>query len=459
MFRKLLFITLLFVFTTSHSDQNRTALVIGNSDYTDAPLKNPTNDARDLAKTLRQLGFDVIEMINSNQQQMEQAIGAFGRKLEQKQGVGLLYYAGHGIQSKGENYLIPVGSVINRETELRYKAVNAGRILDEMSYANNGLNIAILDACRNNPLTRSFRNSARGLARISNAPKGLFLAYSTDPGNVAMDGDGRNSPFTTELLKAMQQKGLPIEQVFKQVRRNVEKQSGGKQTPFTTSSLSGDFYFVAPDGDNEVNKKQATINELPGTVSGSLSLSIIEKEDQFWSQMSVCGTESCYEAYMQIYPQGKYVAAAEALIESMKVTVNSSTGDIKNTGVNKTIRLLDENQPLQISINETVNLNQFGKARFAKNGVFDRFSWRCEVIAKSKDLRQIPRETFFEIDEPTFDMEYGNASYSTFYSKFKANGLIDKINCSIDGYTGGPAEKLAREQVLEVLGPSFSRVN
>jgi formylglycine-generating enzyme required for sulfatase activity len=248
MSRRLLFVILLLGFTTSAAAQNRTALVIGNSDYADAPLKNPANDARDMAKTLRQLGFEVIERINANQEQMDKAIDAFGRTLEKKQGVGLLFFAGHGIQSKGENYLLPVDASIDREPELRYKAINASRILDEMGYANNGLNIAILDACRNNPLTRSFRNSSRGLARISNAPKGLFLAYSTDPGNVAMDGDGRNSPFTSELLKTMTRPGLPIEQVFKQVRRNVERTSRGKQTPFTTSSLSGDFYFVEADG-------------------------------------------------------------------------------------------------------------------------------------------------------------------------------------------------------------------
>ena len=246
MLKNLLFITLLFTLVSAEAAQNRTALVIGNSDYADAPLKNPANDARDMASTLKQLGFDVIERINANQQQMEEAIDAFGRKLELKKGVGLLYYAGHGIQSAGENYLIPVSASIDRETDLRYKAVNAGKILDEMGYANNGLNIAILDACRNNPLTRSFRSSARGLTRVNNAPKGLFLAYSTDPGNVAMDGDGRNSPFTAELIRAIKQQGLPIEQVFKQVRRNVETKSRGKQTPFTTSSLSGDFYFVEP---------------------------------------------------------------------------------------------------------------------------------------------------------------------------------------------------------------------
>jgi hypothetical protein len=373
MIEKLVLIVSFFMLSTPLAAENRTALVIGNSNYDAAPLKNPANDAHDIAKALRALGFEVIEKINVDQQQMEEAIVTFGRTLEKKQGVGLLYYAGHGIQSKGQNYLLPVGAVVNRETELRYKAVNASRILDEMGYANNGLNIAILDACRNNPLTRSFRNSARGLARIDNAPKGLFLAYSTDPGNVALDGDGRNSPFTAELLKAIHTKGLPIEQVFKQVRRNVETQSRGKQTPFTTSSLSGDFYFVAPD--NVPNDSQANSNVF---YESSNDLRSIENEDQFWNQMSACGTKSCYEAYKHTYPQGRYVVAANALLESLRGKAAPLIANITATNPGESSKQVEKDQGFRVLINETIQLNRFGKVQFPEGGV-GNWRWGCIV--------------------------------------------------------------------------------
>ena len=150
--------------------------------------------------------------------------------------------------------------------------------------------------------------------------------------------------------------------------------------------------------------------------------------------------------------------AAETLVEPMNVAINSSTDNNKTTGVNKRIKQLDENQTVKILLNEPVNLSRIGKAKFAKNGNFDRYNWRCDVKAKSKDLNQIPRGTIFEIEEPTYDVDNGGTIY-VFYSKFKANGVIDEIVCSIDGDAYGPTERLTRDQILEVLGPRFSRTN
>jgi len=224
--------------------QRRIALVIGNSMYKVSPLKNPANDAAIMAKTLRGFGFAVDERINLGMKEMEQAIEAFGHKIKQG-GVGLFYYAGHGMQVNGENYLLPVDANIEGEAEVRYKAVNAGLVLAKMDMANNGMNIVILDACRNNPFARSFRSSNTGLATMD-APSGTIIAYATSPGKVASDGSGANGLYTSLLVRSMQKPGTKIEDVFKQVRTSVRQETGGEQIPWESSSLEGDFYFKLP---------------------------------------------------------------------------------------------------------------------------------------------------------------------------------------------------------------------
>ncbi len=227
------------------SSNARVALVIGNSQYGTAPLRNPVNDARAMASALSGLGFQVMERYNVNQTGMKQAIREFGQQLSQG-GVGLFYYAGHGIQLQNQNFLVPVDAVIQKELDIETEGVDLKRIYNEMESANNGLNIVILDACRDNPYARSFRSMSRGLAQ-TRAPQGVFIAYATEPGSVAADGEGEHGLYTQELLAAMQQPGLKIEEVFKDVRRAVMKKSQNQQTPWESSSLTGDFYFKAGD--------------------------------------------------------------------------------------------------------------------------------------------------------------------------------------------------------------------
>lgn len=233
-----LFITI----SLSAAAEQRLALVIGNGSYDAAPLANPVNDASDMAAALKKLGFTVILKNNANLEVMEEAIEDFGNRLK-KGGIGLFFYAGHGIQVYGSNYLIPVGAKIKKESDIKYRAVNANRILDEMDNAANGMNIVILDACRDNPFNRSFRSAGRGLSIIPSAPRGTLITYSTSPGNVAADGKGRNSPYTESLLKHMTTPNLPIEHVFKKVRQELANKTKGQQIPWELSSLSGDFYF------------------------------------------------------------------------------------------------------------------------------------------------------------------------------------------------------------------------
>ena len=222
--------------------EQRTALVIGNGGYSSSPLKNPVNDAIDIAANLQKLGFAVTLKKNASHQQMEDAILEFGEQLK-KGGVGLFFYAGHGVQIAGRNYLLPIGVKVNKEADVKFQAVDAEMVLAEMNNAGNDLNILILDACRDNPFIRKFRSTSRGLAIISEAPKGTLITYSTSPGNVAEDGNDRNSPYTEALIRHMNSPGLPIEEVFKRVRRDISKKTKGQQVPWEMSSLEGQFYF------------------------------------------------------------------------------------------------------------------------------------------------------------------------------------------------------------------------
>jgi uncharacterized caspase-like protein len=244
--RALLSIVLSIIFlslspSAQAAQEHRTALVIGNGGYSSSPLKNPINDATDMAAILKKLGFDVILKKNVTHRPMEMAIRDFGNRLKRQKGVGLFFYAGHGIQTSGNNYLIPIGAKIENETDAQFEAVNVERILAEMANADNGLNIVILDACRDNPFRSLFRSTSRGLAVISNAPTGTFISYSTAANKVASDGSGRNSPYTAALLKHVGEPGLSINDVFMKVRQKVRKETG--QTPWEVSSLEGNFYF------------------------------------------------------------------------------------------------------------------------------------------------------------------------------------------------------------------------
>lgn len=251
MYRLVLF--LIFLITAPIAAQaSRIALVIGNANYQMAPLRNPVNDANDLTKILNKLGFEVILKTNANRRSMIKAIQKFGRRLHHAD-VGLFFYAGHGLQVNGHNYLVPVDANILSEADIEPETVEAARVLKQMELSNNGINIVILDACRNNPYKRSFsRDLTRGLARLD-APNGTFIAYATSPGDVAQDGKGRNSPFTENLLRALKtMPHLKIEELFKKVAKNMIESSKIKnpQIPWRHSSLINDFCFSACPGTN-----------------------------------------------------------------------------------------------------------------------------------------------------------------------------------------------------------------
>jgi uncharacterized caspase-like protein len=219
----------------------RTALVIGNGGYSYAPLANAVNDATDMAAALQAAGFEVTLKTDVDQRTMDEAVAAFGDALEEKGGVGLFYFSGHGVAIGEDNYILPVGEALSREDDVKYKAVNAGRVIDAM--AGNALNIVILDSCRNKPLTASGRSASRGLARVDGG-SGLFVSFATSPGEVALDGEGRNSPYTKHLVAAIGTPGLSLEETFKRTLKGVYQETDSKQVPWISSSFFGDFYFL-----------------------------------------------------------------------------------------------------------------------------------------------------------------------------------------------------------------------
>jgi TPR repeat protein len=225
--------------------EHRIALVIGNGNYRSAPLVNPVNDARAMSEALRSVGFRVTLLEDATLRQMFIAAREFGDTLQQG-GVGLFFYAGHGMQIKGRNYLIPIGTDIQREDEVSFNAFDAGLLLEKMEAARSRVNIVILDACRNNPFSRSFRSSSQGLAQMD-APIGSYVSFATAPSKLASDGKDGNGLYTQHLLAAMRTPGLKIEDVFKRVRVGVMSDSKGQQIPWDNSSLMGDFYFTPPE--------------------------------------------------------------------------------------------------------------------------------------------------------------------------------------------------------------------
>jgi WD40 repeat protein len=224
--------------------EQRLALVIGNSNYKTGRLPNSENDARSMSALMQQLGWQVIELENVGREEMKKAAEDFGNRLASGNGVGLFYYAGHGIQSGNTNYLVPIDADIQDEDELPAHAYDSSDLLHRMDRAKNKLNIVILDACRNNPFANRFATVTRGLASVqpgSETP--MIISYATMAGATAADGTGGNGLYTAELLRAMSQSGLGVEEVFKSVRAEVKKKSGAKQIPYENSSLTSDFYF------------------------------------------------------------------------------------------------------------------------------------------------------------------------------------------------------------------------
>ncbi|MEP5728540.1 MAG: caspase family protein [Sulfitobacter sp.] len=275
--------------------QPRIALIIGNGSYSSiSALDNPVPDAELMARTLESQGFQVTVLTDADQVTLNRGIAQFGRDLRDggRETTGLFYYAGHAVQSFGSNFLLPVDANLTDAADLSLVAVPAQAVLRQMFSARNKTNIVILDACRNNPFESIPDLNDNGLAEMK-SPTGTFLSYSTAPGAVALDGLDGNSPFTKALARQLPTPGLPIEQIFKDVRVEVIEQTGGAQTPWDTSSLTENFFFTAAE---ELSEEEAA-------------------ELQLWESVKFSTDPVPVVLFMRGYPNSKYIDEARALLD------------------------------------------------------------------------------------------------------------------------------------------------
>jgi hypothetical protein len=262
--------SLLFLLcASSASAEKRVALVVGNSAYQNVTrLDNPRNDAALMAETLSGLGFTLVggrAQLDLDKAALETDVQNFGQQI-QGADVALFYYAGHGVQVNGSNYLVPVGANPTREADVDFQMLDINLVLRQMQGSGTRLNLVILDACRNNPFSaRGLRSADGGLAQMR-APEGTLISYATQPGSVAQDGSDGHSPYTKALAMTIKQVGLDIFQTFNQVGLAVKRQTGGSQQPWVSSSpIDGAFYFAAPASSPQVTAEppQQLTNALP----------------------------------------------------------------------------------------------------------------------------------------------------------------------------------------------------
>lgn len=292
----------------------KVALVIGNSDYQHVPeLPNPKNDAADVASKLRQIGFHVIDGRDLTLVELRGTVRRFIDALSDAE-LGLFYYAGHGLQVNGRNYLAPVDARLETYDDLDFEAFPVETILAAMERKTK-TNLVFLDACRNNPLARNLARSmgtrstdvGRGLARISTGI-GTLISFSTQPGNVALDGAGRNSPFTSALVKHLGTPGEDITRSLRRVRNDVLELTSGKQVPWENSSLTGDVILVEP-AIPAASDRQKT--------SGSDEGSSAEVEIAYWNSIKDADSTAFFQSYLANYPSGRFADIAKLKMQEI----------------------------------------------------------------------------------------------------------------------------------------------
>ena len=320
--------------------ENRIALVIGNSKYTSVTaLPNPANDAKAMTNFLNSAGFQVVQAPDLTQSDMRRTIAEFAKKVTEKgpDTVALVFYAGHGLQVDGENYLVPVDAQIERESDVPLQATRLADLMNVLSSVPSKSNIVILDACRNNPFSAINKTAGRGLA-IVDAPNGSIVSYSTAPGTEALDGDGQNSPYTTALMKIGHEPGLQIEQLLKRVRLDVSNTTARQQFPWESSSLTVEFSFF-PAGSTQ--ERATPASSQPGAAAKARSetrsveawqkelksktpreaYEIVVREDQVEG----------YQAYLALYPSQSTASAVRSLTERRQLMVAWYTAVTVNT--------------------------------------------------------------------------------------------------------------------------------
>ena len=308
----------------------RVALVIGNSAYVNAPaLTNPRNDATDVSGALRRLGFTVIDGYDLNNVDLQRRVQEFAREVETAD-VAVFFYAGHGLQVAGENYLVPTDTALKRQADLDFETIKVDKIVKQMDVVN-GPKIIILDACRDNPLAaqlaRSMGGKSRGLTASgmsemkTNGVTGTLIAFSTAPGSVAMDGDGRNSPFTKALLHHMETPGVDIDLMMKRVRGEVASETHDQQQPWTNSSLNSEFFLRPGAGGTGTASTPAAPVAVAALGNDATGVQI---EIESWKTAQSLNTVQGYESYLARYPNGQFATFARQFVEKATAGVAAS---------------------------------------------------------------------------------------------------------------------------------------
>ncbi|MBL8381023.1 MAG: caspase family protein [Burkholderiales bacterium] len=272
------------------------ALVIGNAAYRQAPLKNPANDAKGMAEALNGAGFEVTVRLDAGRAAMQAAVDAYVKQLAERKCVGLFYFAGHGIQINWKNYLLPADAQVASNEDVERQGIEVNAMAAGLARAGNALNLIILDACRDAPFGEARKPEQKGLSQMD-APRSTLLAYATAPGNVASDGEGANGLYTESLLREMKVADAKVEDVFKRVRLNVRRRSGGAQIPWESTSLEDDFWFVPP-----ANLAPPTDRERAARFAEELKL---------WERVEAANTPEPFEDYLRRYPSGNFNELAQ----------------------------------------------------------------------------------------------------------------------------------------------------
>lgn len=385
------------------NEYRRIALVIGNGNYQHTgQLANTVNDARLIAETLKEVGFELYggkPQINLSRDDMLNAVEGFGDKISSGD-TALFFYAGHGMQVKGENYLIPVNANIKNEAEVRVKSIDVSLLFAKLEGAKSKVNIVILDACRNNPFGRSFRSGYSGLAQIV-APSGTIVAFSTAPNQVAEDGSNGNSTYTHELARLIKSPGLRIEDVFKRVRISVEETTDGNQQPWENTSLKGDFSFVEGETDinerkmQEVEERIRQAEEKARRVEQQAAMAQ-KLQSEFSEDLYCAGTLSFYEnGFGNGSPlKAKVTRLININKKTKKLTIDSVLGE------KKTVAYLDDKKIIstEIQINkevhgslvdsENINIDQYtgemtGTYLLANKTMYGSFEGICKKEKKA----------------------------------------------------------------------------
>ncbi len=347
--------------TTTTGSQRRVALVIGNSSYQYAPhLPNPTNDAEAMAAMLQKLGFEVAKGIDLDRAETEMIIREFSKTLPGAD-VALLFYAGHGIQVGDRNYLIPVDAQLADETDLHFEATDLNLVLEVMAREPR-VNLVFLDACRDNPFAQTLARSmgstrstsiGRGLA-IVDASAGSFIAYATDPHQVALDGNGTHSPFTAALLAHMESPGLSISDMMIEVRNDVLIATQQKQRPWDTSSLTSPFYFAPAVA-------VATTETASSASSGNVGpVQAVDKEVVFWQSIQDSNSQAQFQAYLDQYPNGTFAALARTRIEELKAKPAEASRSGEQVA---TLTSPDATVPAAEEVERSLGLTRQGRSR------------------------------------------------------------------------------------------------